>query len=216
MSLPHDPEKDAAILAVQQQRSDDDHHYTMRISRRTVDKLGVKLYDRASAVVAELVANAYDADAELVQVRLPLATLLGNQLSVSRADEETDNPERETSVERAPFPSQSEEMFDLGQKQNVSGEAVALPTIEVIEVSDNGHGMDPAEADSKFLTVGQDRRTNPDQGCSVPGQGSAGHGSQGNRETGTVRNLQAHGGSVGRRRENCRWLRHVTLHIGLR
>lgn len=28
--------------------------YTMRISRLTIDKLGVKLYDRASAVVAEL------------------------------------------------------------------------------------------------------------------------------------------------------------------
>ena len=48
----------------------------MRISRRTVDKLGVKLYDSASAVVAELVANAYDADAENVTVELPLATLL--------------------------------------------------------------------------------------------------------------------------------------------
>ena len=50
--------------------------YVMRISRMTVDKLGVRLYDRVSAVVAELVANAYDADAETVTVRLPLATLL--------------------------------------------------------------------------------------------------------------------------------------------
>ena len=38
--------------------------YTMRISRLTVDKLGVKLYDRVSAVLAELIANSYDADAE--------------------------------------------------------------------------------------------------------------------------------------------------------
>jgi len=50
--------------------------YEMRISRRTVDKLGVKLYDSASAVVAELIANSYDADAENVTVQLPLATLL--------------------------------------------------------------------------------------------------------------------------------------------
>ena len=42
----------------------------------TVDKLGVCLYDRVSAVVAELVANAYDADAENVKVRVPLGTLL--------------------------------------------------------------------------------------------------------------------------------------------
>jgi hypothetical protein len=45
----------------------------------TVDKLGVRLYDRVSAVVAELVANAYDADAENVVVRVPLATLLARK-----------------------------------------------------------------------------------------------------------------------------------------
>lgn len=50
--------------------------YKLSISRLTIDKLGVKLYDRVSAVVAELVANSYDADATNVQVRLPLATLL--------------------------------------------------------------------------------------------------------------------------------------------
>jgi hypothetical protein len=50
--------------------------YQLRISQLTIDKLGVKLYDRVSAVVAELVSNAYDADATRVDVRLPLATLL--------------------------------------------------------------------------------------------------------------------------------------------
>lgn len=52
--------------------------YTLRISRLTVDKLGVKLYDKASAVVSELIANGYDADAELVTVSLPLGTLLAD------------------------------------------------------------------------------------------------------------------------------------------
>ena len=45
----------------------------------TVDKLGVRLYDRVSAVVAELVANAYDADAENVCIRVPLSTLLARR-----------------------------------------------------------------------------------------------------------------------------------------
>jgi hypothetical protein len=53
--------------------------YELKISRRTVDKLGVKLYDRVSAVVAELVANSYDADAESVTVNLPLATELARK-----------------------------------------------------------------------------------------------------------------------------------------
>lgn len=53
--------------------------YQLRISRLTVDKLGVKLYDKVSAAVAELVANCYDADAETVRVKLPLSTLLGRR-----------------------------------------------------------------------------------------------------------------------------------------
>ena len=59
--------------------------YSMRISRLTVDKLGVKLYDKVSAVIAELIANAYDADAKIVTVQAPmgqfLATRAGGALS---------------------------------------------------------------------------------------------------------------------------------------
>lgn len=50
--------------------------YTMPISRLTVDKLGVKLYDKVSAVLAELIANAYDADAQHVAIRAPMGKYL--------------------------------------------------------------------------------------------------------------------------------------------
>ena len=50
--------------------------YTMRIERKIVDKLGLKLYDKIAAVVAEIVANSYDADAELVTVHVPLGKAL--------------------------------------------------------------------------------------------------------------------------------------------
>lgn len=56
------------------------HTYSMRIERKIVDKLGLKLYDKVPAVVAEVIANAYDADAELVTVKLPL----GKALAVRR------------------------------------------------------------------------------------------------------------------------------------
>lgn len=46
--------------------------YKMTISRTTIDKLGIKLYDSPSAVVSELIANAYDADAEKVTIEIPL------------------------------------------------------------------------------------------------------------------------------------------------
>lgn len=52
--------------------------YTLRISRLTIDKLGIQMYDRVSAVLAELIANAYDADAENVTVTLPFNTTLGS------------------------------------------------------------------------------------------------------------------------------------------
>lgn len=53
--------------------------YTMKISRLMVEKLGVKLYDRISAVIAELVANSYDADATEVKITAPLGTCLATK-----------------------------------------------------------------------------------------------------------------------------------------
>lgn len=52
--------------------------YEMTISRMTVDKLGVKLYDRVSAVIAELVANGYDADAKTVTIEAPMGVYLAS------------------------------------------------------------------------------------------------------------------------------------------
>ncbi len=55
--------------------------YKMTISRLTVDKLGVKLYDKVSAVIAELVANSYDADATEVEVKAPMGEFLATKQS---------------------------------------------------------------------------------------------------------------------------------------
>jgi hypothetical protein len=66
--------------------------YSLRVSPTTVDKLGVKLYDKVSAVVAELVANSYDADAEHVKVDLPLGTELAKKDRATGAVSEPDPP----------------------------------------------------------------------------------------------------------------------------
>jgi len=55
--------------------------YRMKISRLTVDKLGVRLYDRVSAVIAELVANSYDADAMKVTVSAPMGEYLASRVN---------------------------------------------------------------------------------------------------------------------------------------
>lgn len=58
--------------------SSDVERYTMRISRLTVDKLGIRLYDKAYSVLAELVANAYDADATKVTIKAPMGRILAS------------------------------------------------------------------------------------------------------------------------------------------
>jgi len=148
--------RDEQVRRLQQERAAEDYRYTMRISRRTVDKLGVKLYDRASAVVAELVANSYDADASRVRVRLPIGTLLGKGQA---AGEEKEGPQEEL-----PTAENSETAADDGGT-GPGEEVAAAAEAEVIEVFDDGHGMDPGEADRNFLMVGQDRRANPEQGA---------------------------------------------------
>ena len=62
------------------------NRYTMRISRLTVDKLGVKLYDRVSAVIAELISNSYDADATEVTVRAPMGQYLATRAGGIQSD----------------------------------------------------------------------------------------------------------------------------------
>ena len=54
--------------------------YTMKISRLTIDKLGIQMYDRVSAVLAELIANSYDADAENVNIELPFGQYLARRV----------------------------------------------------------------------------------------------------------------------------------------
>jgi len=54
--------------------------YLMTISRLTVDKPGVRLYDRVSAVIAELVANSYDADATVVKISAPMDQWLASKV----------------------------------------------------------------------------------------------------------------------------------------
>lgn len=61
--------------------------YKMTISRLTVDKLGVKLYDRVSAVIAELVANSYDADATEVIITAPMGEMLARKQSGALIDQ---------------------------------------------------------------------------------------------------------------------------------
>lgn len=58
---------------------DTNTEYKLRISRKTVDKLGVKLYDRVALVISELVSNSYDADADNIVVSAPAGEFLATR-----------------------------------------------------------------------------------------------------------------------------------------
>ena len=51
----------------------------MKISRLTVDKLGVKLYDKVSAVIADLVSKSFDTDATGVTIEAPMGMYLASK-----------------------------------------------------------------------------------------------------------------------------------------
>ena len=59
----------------------------MKISRLTIDKLGIQMYDRVSAVLAELIANAYDADAQQVRIKLPFGRYLARKVQGTIEDQ---------------------------------------------------------------------------------------------------------------------------------
>ena len=59
----------------------------MKISRLTIDKLGIQMYDRVSAVLAELIANSYDADAENVKITLPFGKYLARRAKGNLEDQ---------------------------------------------------------------------------------------------------------------------------------
>jgi hypothetical protein len=63
-----------------------DERYRLRISRRTIDQLGVKLYDRVALVISELISNAYDADAPTVSVAAPAGQFLATRKATGIED----------------------------------------------------------------------------------------------------------------------------------
>lgn len=66
---------------------DEVDEYAMDIEADIVDKLGIKLYDKVSDAIAELIANSYDADAENVRVKLPLGKYLATWKQDGTKDE---------------------------------------------------------------------------------------------------------------------------------
>ncbi len=90
-----------------------DSPYHMTLSLNLLNHLGINLYSNVPAVLSETVANAWDADAESVDI-----------------------------------------VIDKGEG--------------TIVITDDGHGMDLADINGKYLTVGYRRRDSGNQGATSP------------------------------------------------
>ncbi|GGO10982.1 ATP-binding protein [Micromonospora parathelypteridis] len=128
------------------------HKYTMKISRLTIDKLGIKLYDRVTAVLAELIANSYDADAEKVEIILPWGVFLSAGSSkTGPADAAQVIQPAQDPVTNSPIPSAQTALVAFEDAQPVV-------TMHEITIDDDGHGMTAEELNQYYLSVGADRR----------------------------------------------------------
>jgi hypothetical protein len=128
------------------------HKYTMKISRLTIDKLGIKLYDRVTAVLAELIANSYDADAEKVDITLPWGVFLSAGSSkTGPSDAVLAAQADENAGADAPAPSPQGALVAFEDAQPVV-------TMHEITIVDDGHGMTAEELNQHYLSVGADRR----------------------------------------------------------
>ena len=46
--------------------------FKIKFDKNTIDHLGIKLYSSFPPVIAELISNSYDADAENVEIRIKI------------------------------------------------------------------------------------------------------------------------------------------------
>ncbi|MFF0121259.1 ATP-binding protein [Micromonospora arida] len=128
--------------------------YTMKISRLTIDKLGIKLYDRVTAVLAELIANSYDADAETVTIALPWGTLLARTGKSGPGEHVKLADGGDGTAVTAKLSDPQGSLLSSDQAGGVNGHGHG----HEILIVDDGHGMTAEELNKHYLSVGADRR----------------------------------------------------------
>lgn len=111
--------------------------FPMIIQGGMLEALGINMYTTLGKSLVEFVANAYDGDASVVDVTIP-------EKAIERAREEVRAKAR-TEV-------------STGHRDPFTVLLVALPGEIEVTISDNGHGMTPADIEHKFLPINRKRR----------------------------------------------------------
>lgn len=112
--------------------SAEDETYTMTVDLSVLESLGINLYSNAAAVLSELVANAYDADA--------------GQVDITWQPRAAPSPLGQTGQPVAEGPTTAADPPD------------EEPAVQEVVISDDGCGMTVPEANARFLKAGYKKR----------------------------------------------------------
>lgn len=111
--------------------------FGMKIQGGMLDALGINMYATLAKSMVEFVANAYDSEASGVNIRIPFDRILAARATVRAA---------------------AKQEVDAGTRDPFTLLLLPLPDDIEISISDDGHGMDPNDVESKFIPVNRKRR----------------------------------------------------------
>ncbi len=147
-------EQDNLPVAAAGQPKEQPGEFEMVIQGGMLDALGINMYSTLAKSMVEFVANAYDSDAGYVDVSIPFDRI---------------------SAERAAVRAKAKQAVADGSMDPFTVLLLPLPDNIEIVISDNGHGMDPADVQEKFLPVNRKRRLDTASGKENNFHSESGH-----------------------------------------
>lgn len=111
--------------------------FKMSVQGGMLEALGLNMYSTLGKCLVEFIANAYDADSGRVEITIPFESIIAEREKVREA---------------------ARQEVKEGKREPFSLLTLPLPeNIEVV-IRDDGHGMSPADIETKFLPFNRNRR----------------------------------------------------------
>lgn len=117
--------------------------FTMKVQGGMLEALGINMYSTLGKCLVEFIANAYDADASKVEIKIPFGEI---------------EPARKKIRDDA-----KKEVAD-GTRKKFTLLTLPLPEDLEVVIRDDGHGMCPVDIDDKFLPFNRNRRWDAEKG----------------------------------------------------
>ena len=111
--------------------------FGMQIQGGMLDALGINMYATLAKSMVEFVANAYDGEATFVDIQIPFDKI---------------------TVARSQVRAKAKEEVAAGRLEAFTLLLLPLPDDIQIVITDDGHGMDPHDVETKFIPVNRKRR----------------------------------------------------------